>query len=429
MISLIEALNFRCLRHIRQPLDRFHLLVGPNASGKTTFLDVVSFISDFVRDGLDVAVEKRSLGNNFVDLLFGRSGRAFELALEVEVPAAPTSGGRARTVPTVCRYELVVGLDEETEELGVLSESVRIRGGELPSNGNPNGDPHRERLLFPELVRPPETIVLPTRKGIRRALTKSRDGKTNYYAETEEKAGKGWVVNLRLSRQKSALGNLPDDTEKFPTTTWLKAFLAEGIQTILMDGQTLRKPSAPNQRLAFLPDCSNLPWVVNEFRRTHPQRFRDWVNHLKEALPELQDVSTVERPEDRHRYLILEYSGGLRVPSWTASDGTLRLLALTLIAFLPSIDGVVLVEEPENGIHPRAIETMMQSLSNVYDAQVLAATHSPVVLGMVEPSNVLCFSKDEHGATDIVRGDQHPALVDWKHEVSLSDYFVAGVLG
>jgi predicted ATPase len=43
MITLVEARNFRLLRYIRQSLDGFHVLVGPNASGKTTFLDVISF--------------------------------------------------------------------------------------------------------------------------------------------------------------------------------------------------------------------------------------------------------------------------------------------------------------------------------------------------------------------------------------------------
>ena len=42
MFTLIEALNYRCLRYVRQPLGDFRVLVGPNASGKTTFLDVVA---------------------------------------------------------------------------------------------------------------------------------------------------------------------------------------------------------------------------------------------------------------------------------------------------------------------------------------------------------------------------------------------------
>ena len=60
MISLIEALNYRCLRYIRQPLQPFHVLVGPNASGKTTFLDVVAFLGRLVSDGLDAAVNERT---------------------------------------------------------------------------------------------------------------------------------------------------------------------------------------------------------------------------------------------------------------------------------------------------------------------------------------------------------------------------------
>ncbi len=82
-----------------------------------------------------------------------------------------------------------------------------------------------------------------------------------------------------------------------------------------------------------------------------------------------------------------------------ASDGTLRLLALTLPAYLPDFSGVYLIEEPENGIHPRAVETVYQSLSSVYGAQILVATHSPVLLSMVDAKNVLCFAKTPEGAT------------------------------
>lgn len=48
MIRLIEALNFRCLRYVKQELGPFHVLVGPNASGKTTFLDVIAFLGRMV---------------------------------------------------------------------------------------------------------------------------------------------------------------------------------------------------------------------------------------------------------------------------------------------------------------------------------------------------------------------------------------------
>ena len=112
-----------------------------------------------------------------------------------------------------------------------------------------------------------------------------------------------------------------------------------------------------------------------------------------------------------------------------ASDGTLRLLALTLLAYIPELSGVYLIEEPENGIHPRAVEAMFQSLSSVYGSQILLATHSPVILSLVDPAHLLCFAKTRDGATDIVLGSNHPALKEWRGETNLSVLFASGVLG
>ncbi|WP_194175003.1 hypothetical protein [Desulfofundulus thermobenzoicus] len=78
----------------------------------------------------------------------------------------------------------------------------------------------------------------------------------------------------------------------------------------------------------------------------------------------------------------------------------------------------------KKGIHPRAAETMFQSLSSVYNAQILPATHSPVILSLAEPEKILCFARTGECATDIVLGSKHPALKDW-----LGVLFAGGVLG
>ena len=110
------------------------------------------------------------------------------------------------------------------------------------------------------------------------------------------------------------------------------------------------------------------------------------------------------------------------------SDGTLRFFALTILAYLDDFRGVYLIEEPENGIHPKAIHYLFESLASVRSAQLLLATHSPVVLGLADPNHILCFAKCD-GATDIVSGTEHPALRDWQGEVSLGLLFASGILG
>ena len=119
----------------------------------------------------------------------------------------------------------------------------------------------------------------------------------------------------------------------------------------------------------------------------------------------------------------------MQAPSWTVSDGTLRLLALTLLPYLDIPDRVFLIEEPENGIHPQAVETVFQALANAGDCQILCATHSPVFLSLAEPAQILCFARSPEGATDIVRGDRHPRLSQWKREIDLGTVFAAGLLG
>ena len=111
------------------------------------------------------------------------------------------------------------------------------------------------------------------------------------------------------------------------------------------------------------------------------------------------------------------------------SDGTLRFLALTLLAYIPSEDKIYLIEEPENGIHPRALELVYQSLSSIYDGQVFIATQSPLLLKLAEQRDLLCFTLSSEGASVIVRGDEHPILKEWRGEVDLGELLAGGILG
>ncbi len=414
MIRRIEALNYRCLRYVQQDLKDFHVLVGPNASGKTTFLDVVAFMGNLVSGGLEFAISERT--NNYADLFWKQQGTRFELAIELQIPEQ-----RRRLIADpareVVRYEVAVGADEH-RELALLSEKVILRKATRLGN--------HQRQLFPMATQPPETIL--TSKSARDSKTvvnKVPGGNDNFYDET----GKGWDHAFKLGPRRSALGNLPEDESKFPVATWLKALLAEGVQQLVLNSLAMRSASPPGQTRRFKPDGSNLPWVVDSLINKHPDRHRLWLEHLRAALPDLRDVRTREREDDKHSYLVLEYEHGLHVPSWMASDGTLRLLALTVPAYLPEFEGIYLIEEPENGIHPRAVETMFQSLSSVYGAQILLATHSQVILSVAEVDTVLCFAKTPEGITDIVLGSEHPALKQWKGEENLGVLFAGGVLG
>lgn len=419
MITRIDALNFRCLRDVSVPLARFHVLVGPNASGKTTFLDVIGFMKDLVTDDIGDAISKRT--SNPEELLFGRKGDRFELAVEVLIPKYLRLKTAKPDLDTA-RYEIGVGFDETKRQMEVKSERFLLK--KTTSAGA------IEREMFPAVV-PARTTIM-TRQGIKDTkvvIKKSPGGNDNFYSEVYRESGKGWAPSFKLGPQKSALRNLPADEKALPIATWFRQFITAGVQPFILNSMVLRKPSPPTRAKGFLPDGSNLPWVVARFRNENQDAFKDWIAHLRTALPDLTDIETVERPEDKHCYLVFKYANELRVPSWLVSDGSLRLTALTLPAYLGNIEGVYLIEEPENGIHPNAVSTIFDSLSSVYAAQVLLATHSTVVLNAAQPSDVLCFAKNPDGSTDIVSGNEHPRLKGWKGSVSLGTLLASGVLG
>lgn len=423
-IVRIEALGYRSLRYLSCRLGQFHVLIGPNASGKSAFLDVPAFLGDLLRSDLMTAVEgepRLGIPHRAADakqLTWMGQGQRFELAVEVAIPSELQS--RHKDNNRLCRYEIAVDV---TESPRVVVENLWLRPEPLQRPRNA-----RQRARFSNPPRPPHTIVrAPSKRteGWKKVVGRGREPeRVTFRSETS-----GWNNPFRLAAHKAALASLPEDENLFPVAIWFRRFLTECIQRLKLSSEAMRLPSPPSRTKGLVPDGSNLPWLVHTLQKKHPHRWQDWLDHVCEALPDIASIETREREEDRHRYLVLKYHNGLAIPSWLVSDGTLRLLALTLLAYLPDLPGIYLIEEPENGIHPRAVETVYQSLSLIYKAQVLLATHSPLILSMAEAAQILCFARDKQGATGVVAGDRHPLLQQWQGQIDLGTLLASGILG
>jgi predicted ATPase len=422
VIARVVVRGYRCLRFVEQDLSSFMILVGPNASGKSTFLDILAFVSDALRAGVQSAVLDRA--EDVASLFWMRESSRCDIAIEVDVPERVQACVKQRRHPRA-RYELTVGLDA-SGEVAVLHEALWLLG----PNGAPAhlSDRGRQLRLFPAPSTPPPEVLWcaqgrKTPAGGRKTVLKKPGGNDYFFSETTQ-----WQNPFKLGSDRLALAGLPDDRERFPISLWIRDLLQQGVQRVFLNSDAMRRPSAPGGPARIRPDGSNLPWVVDTLRK-HKERYRQWLKHIRTALPDIEDVRTVQRDEDKKRFLMVRYDSKAELPSWSVSDGTLRLLALTLIAYIDEPDRIYLVEEPEDGIHPQAVETVFQSLSSAYSAQVLCTSHSPVVLALAEPAQLLCLARDPGGATDIVRGDQHPLLLEWRRGTDLGTLFAAGVLG
>lgn len=392
------------LRSNSVSLQPFQVLVGQNASGKSTFLGALQFIGDVLEGGVRFAVER--LTPNFYDLCFDRS-EPIALAVELTIPEQSD---------TSFRYEIEVGI-AGGNGLQVLRENLFLLLERRDSTSSLYGSSGPDALIHE--AGPAHW---------RRVAGKTREGRDFYRDEKSD-----WSEVFRFGPDRASLGSLPDDPERFPLSMATRDILRDGIRSLVLDAWVMKHPSPPGGAPKLELNGSNLPQVVRAFKKRDPVLYDQWIRHVALAVEGLESVDVREREEDRYLVLEATFRGkhAEPVPSWMLSDGTLRLMALTLLSYAATegdLD-VYLIEEPENGLHPLAIQTAYEALSQPpAQTQVLCATHSPIFLAHASLEEALVFRRAPEGYAIVRRGPEIPELTDWSGRVNLSDLFVTEVL-
>jgi len=432
VITRIEATRYRCFDKLDVELGDFRVLVGANGSGKSTLLDLPVLFGDLLRE--------RTLSEAFTaprdgrapraaalrELIFRGQGDFFILAVEAALPERVSRdllegmSEKARSKedrrPTHVRYELRLQVFNETE-LQVQNEYLFV----FPAAHAP------ERALADVSVPRMHGEVNPNRNW--RFILKREYGKEAEYTPETERRPRS--TKSSISPQQVALPRVQFESQnEFPAARWFFDLLVEDAVFFDPDWNALRMASPPGlSKTSVLGSGKNAPWLALELQKTDTERFALWKSHVRLALPQISDISIHEREDDHHAYFRIRYGDSYEVPSSGLSDGTLRILVLTLLAYIAKPPRFLVTEEPENGIHPQATEVVLQSLSSIYDSQVVVSSHSPVVLASLRLDQILAARISDSGAAEVIAGPEHPRLVDWKGEVSLPTLFATGVLG
>ncbi|MGH7272347.1 MAG: AAA family ATPase, partial [Polyangiaceae bacterium] len=118
----------------------------------------------------------------------------------------------------------------------------------------------------------------------------------------------------------------------------------------------------------------------------------------------IKDAPPITRLETIGREIHFRIGNQAAIPADLASSGVMLILGYLAIAYSPSQPDVLLIEEPENGIHPRALERVMRFFRMLASntpgpekPQVILTTHSPYLLDFVEPEQVIMFGRKPNG--------------------------------
>lgn len=191
----------------------------------------------------------------------------------------------------------------------------------------------------------------------------------------------------------------------------------------------LRAPSA----LMVAPELGergeNFSAVLDWISGRQPGLFRAINEELRRVLG-VDGCTTQVTQQGRKVAAIIE--GDQSFPADVISDGVLLYLGLTTVAHLVGKQSLLIIEEPENGIHPRRLKALLEQIRRIATAgtQVILTTHSPLILDEFsdEPESVVVFERDEKGThvKQLAEKEMRDVL---SGDFGLGDLWYSGAIG
>lgn len=254
---------------------------------------------------------------------------------------------------------------------------------------------------------------------------------TAYYWGDKKAYNEPYAVSLSSSGSEAAISSKGSASVKAHVRDALQSWRVYHFHDT-SDTSPLKKTSKVDDNRYFRADGSNLPAFLYLLKNKHEEEYRLIRNTIRRIAPFFDDFVLEPRSLDEDR-IRLEWShrgteSYFDVSSF--SDGTLRFIALTVLLLQPDKlkPSIILLDEPELGLHPSAITVLGALVRQASQhVQVIISTQSPMLLDMFEPEEVVVV-QHEGGASTFARLDTND-LGDWLEEFSLGELWEKNEIG
>jgi predicted ATPase len=338
--------------------------------------------------------------------------RSAELALnDVNVLVGANGAGKSNFIRALSMLGRVVD-----GELGLF---VGLSGG---ANALLNIDP-----TVPRLIR----LEVESDTGRYRAdLTQAAGDTFIFNDETIWPRDSGVVTTLGRGHRETAL------TQSEPLWVPGSAPLVETLRGCRVFHFQDTSPTAPVKQQGYTadnrslhPDAGNLAAVLMRLRDGDRGPYQRIVGTVKQVAPFFRNfVLEPELAPDRVRLRWLQEGSDTVLPADALSDGTLRFVCLAALLGQPELPGLIVLDEPELGLHPFAIIQLAGMLRAVsHDSQVLLATQSVTLMNQFELADLVVVER-RNGASVFERPDPD-RLSEWLEEYSLGELWEKNLLG
>jgi predicted ATPase len=404
-IEGLRIKNYRALKDItlgklwntqnRDSLTPMTAVIGKNGVGKSTLFDAFGFLSDCLKGGVEEACDARGRGG------FERlRSQGQEGSIEFQIYYKEDYNSRPIT------YELAIDLDTDNRPY-VKKERLRQR-----RKGQKTGWPF-------------SFLILDEGKGIvwkgEEEGKQVEEGQDHFdlfkliekiQREADEESKETELVELNDKRKLgiATLGSL----KQHPRISLFRRFIEGWYLSYFTPDAARSLPLAgPQKHLNIHGD--NLGNVVQFMEREHSKKFQNILNSISRKIPGIEKISTEKSPDNR---LLLKFNDrGFQDPFYVQqmSDGTLKVLAYLLLLEDPSPPPFICIEEPENGLYHKLLETLAQEFRKHAtgqrgSSQIFITTHQPYFVDALQPEEVWILEKGDDGFSRIKRASDNPLI-------------------
>jgi predicted ATPase len=381
MITRIEIDGYKSFEKFALDLEPFTVIAGINGVGKSNLFDALKLLSNLVDDKTLSEAFETPRGSRLE--LFTIKGNESEehyihYAIEVFLSGFVVDdfGGGFNLNYNRIRYEISI---KYTSQNGfkVIRETLKTI--------KPLGDffLNKNSKLGSEESFLSDTI----------SLIETDGSIATIFGDVKNTAKRS--IDMRLS-VKTALSSV--NTVEFAHALAVKK-LIHNIHFLHLDPHKLRLPTNIDAPARLSSSGEGLAVAIANRTLKIPNFLEILSNDIAGLISNI-DFINIEYDNKRQEVsLSIKHTDGSVIPGHMLSDGTLRILAMLVISYDPLFNGVILIEEPENGVHPGILPDIVHILEGMCNIdplqndgrirQVILSTHSSLLLKEVDEKNIV----------------------------------------
>ncbi|MEN6425299.1 MAG: AAA family ATPase [Phycisphaerales bacterium] len=408
MIEQITIKNFKSFKDVSLKLGPMNFFIGANASGKSNFFDALRVLQGI------------GYGFTFHEILDGKPKSATSEVWD------GIRGGSTGITFALGEAGLATSLD------------VAGRCRNLADQGSFWGEDFRFGIAFSAEEGRLRRECLAAPDAIYDSSSLSNTDPGPVFEVSYRTGTRGQPPHLKFEKSRSVLTQMA----RGGNGRWTEADseAAERVARVLADMQRvnpaptlLRSYSQAHEISRMGEQGENFAALIRKICRESSAKtaYLGWLQELRPH--DVDDIDTRKGAIGEPMVIMKE-----RDREWPApvlSDGTLRFAAIAAAFFQPDMPGILTIEEIENGIHAsrlRLLVELLRSRAAAGETQVMATTHSPVVLAWLKPeeyaNTFYCHRDEETGESRITPLSEIPRFNEIVAKQSISDLFAEGWL-